>query len=117
MSTPCNNGVTSNYKPGVWNLTGLKVGFTYSAVHTFSGTGVDITADDFEIIVTTAAGAPVDTLVIGTGLTIDSATALSIVIGSPITDAAGTYNLTAVRTEAGTGAEYPYAVGKIVVSP
>lgn len=117
MSSACNNGVTSDYKPGTWNLTGLKVGYSYAAKHTFTGDGVDISADTFQVVVKNSAGTTIATLGIGTGLTIESDTVLGILIESPITDAAGTYSMTASRSEALTGASYPYATGKIVVSP
>ncbi len=118
MSTPCNNnGVVSDYKPGNWSVTGLKVGFSYPFTHIFSGVGVDITNDDFSIVVKNSAGALIKTLTVVDGLTIEDETHLSILIGAPITAAAGTYSMTVIRTDDATGTTYPYAVGSIKVSP
>ena len=116
MSSNCNNGVTSNYKPGAWSITGLLVGFSYPFTHEFKGAGVDITNDDFSIVVKLGASV-IKTLTVGDGLTIEDETHLSILIGSPITAAAGTYSMTVIRTDDATGTTYPYAVGSIKVSP
>lgn len=109
--------LVSNYDPASWDLKGLKVGATYPAENTFSGAGVDISSDTFRMEVSNENGNPVKTLTIGDGVTIVSPTEVVFLIGAPITDAAGTYTHVTWRTEAATGASYPYFEGRIIVNP
>jgi len=114
----CTQTDTSDFCPGVMNLSCLYVGFSYPDTWEFkdgAGAEIDITNDDFELEVYDSTLTLIHTLEIGTGLTVDDTNKLHILIGAPVTDEAGTYTHRLIRTEDATGARYPVIVGKIIV--
>lgn len=105
-----------DFSEGSINFKKMRVGGSYAVLFTFSGTGVDITLDDFTLTIYDSDNVQVGSpLGVGTGLVIASSTELQALIGSPTTDAAGTYRYVLEWEEVVTGADAPVVNGSITV--
>ena len=121
MAAVCKVSDSIDFCPGTINLLCLKEGFSYPDEWAFTdelGAVIDISADDFEFVITDALGIVVDTLTLGTiattGLEFITPNKLKFLIGAPTTTTAGTYTYELIITEPG-GGRYPWFAGRIVV--
>lgn len=118
-SLSCNSVINSDLGAGTWNLTGLRVGFTFAAQPLYfknaDGTETNITGDDFVMNIYDAADALVDTLTVGGGIVIVANNRLDIVIGAPVTDTAGKYTHDLIWTRPLTSWDAPVLSGQIIV--
>lgn len=103
------------------DLACLKEGYSFPDEWTFTdetGTDIDISASDFEMVIKDSTGATVATLTLGTvvpdGLELVGTNKLKMLIGSPVTDTAGTYTYELIKSDPG-GGTYPWFEGKIGV--
>jgi len=90
----------------------MRTGFTYVKTAEFVNDieePIDISLDDFELVILDSTGATVATLTLGSGLEIVGADTdkLNISVGPPTTGASGTYTGTLVWTRDETGAVLP----------
>lgn len=116
MAAICDTNYDLDFSEGSINFKKMRVGGSYAVLFTFSGTDVNIMPDDFTLTVYNSdniiVGSP---LGVGTGLTKVSATELQALIGSPTTDAGGTYRYVLNWEEVATGADAPAVIGSITV--
>lgn len=85
-------------------------GYVYVKTSIFkdgSEDAIDITSDTFSLEIKDSAGNVVDTLTLGSGLTVVSTNKLNIAVGPPVTDTADTYMGVLVWTRASTTAVIP----------
>lgn len=116
MAAFCDTNNEIDFTEGSINLKKMRVGGSYAILFTFSGTGIDITLDDFTLTVYDLNNDPVGSpLGVGTGLIIVSPTELQALIGPPTTDVAGTYRYILEWEEIATGADAPVVKGIITV--
>lgn len=102
-----------------------RVGFAYPDELSFNedtatGDPIDISADDFKLVIKDSTGTVIDTLTLGDvstdGLEYVAPNKLKQLIGSPTTDTAGTYTADLIITEP-DGGHYPLFTRKIIVKP
>lgn len=120
MSTlSCTSVIDTDLTAGTWNISGLRVGFEYAVPPLYfkdqDGVEIDITGDDFEMLVYDSTGALVDTLTVGGGITIIADNQLDIVIGAPTTDTVGRYTFDLVWTRPLTSWNAPVLSGYLTV--
>jgi len=91
MSQSCQIKINSDFSVPAWDWCGLRAGnnYIYSRAAVFvddDEVAIDITADDFTLAILDSTGAIIDTLAIGSGLTITAPNKLNISVGPPVTD-------------------------------
>lgn len=110
-----------DFAAGIVNFANMKAGnYTYGKQLSFKtqkGVEIDITADDFEMVVYDTNGTPVDTLTIGDGLTIVPDNKLIISFRPAVTANAGLYTYEIVWTRTALTLNFPAFVGKITIKP
>lgn len=108
-----------DFSPDFLPMEGLRVGFVYAALIEFkdrvTGDLVDISLDTFEMEIKDSTGATVETLGMGTGLSIYDDNNLLVTIGTDTTQTAGEYTYLLVWNITDTGASVPAVEGKIYV--
>lgn len=110
MNRACTVKITTNFKAPLWEWVGMLVGYTYPKTAIFKdklNVDIDITADDFSLEIKDSTGTTVDTLTLTSGLEIADTNKLNILVGSPVTDTAGTYTGILVWTRTATGGITP----------
>ena len=114
----CVNVDTTDYCPGTINVNCIYEGFSYPDEWLFTdvnGDAIDITNDDFSLQIRDDSGTLIQTMGIGTGLSINGPNGLQLLWGAPMTDAAGVYSFRLIWSESATGASYPVVIGRIAV--
>ena len=111
-----------NLGPASFDIVGITVGYDQPDELTFEkkdGTPIDITANDFKLIIAKPDGTNQATLTIGDietdGLEIVPPNKLKYLI--PAFTVAGAYKFTLKIIEPGLGDGYPWFIGKIPVRP
>ena len=100
----------TSFEPSIWEWCDMRIGYSYakSAVFTDGNeVAINIVADTFTMAIKNSLGATVQTLSIGSGLTIISPNTLVITVGTPTTVTAGVYNGLLIWTRTGTGSVAP----------
>ncbi len=111
----------ANFAPAIYHVSCLREGYTYTdSIEFLNSDGeafpsAGIMADDFSLIVKDSAGDIVTTLTVGSGLSIDSASLLTIFWGTIITGTADTYTYDLIWSITSTGEEAPVLMGNITV--
>jgi hypothetical protein len=114
----CNTSLDTDYCAGEWNLTCLKVGFTYGDEIEFTdlkGVAISISDDDFSWEITNSFDVLVATLEVGSGLTKVASNKLAWALGTPVTDAADIYTHKLIWTRPATNENFPLLAGTITV--
>lgn len=110
-----------DFAAGIVNFANMKAGsYTYGKQLSFktkSGAEIDITADDFEMVVYDIDGIPVDILTIGDGLTIVPDNKLIVTFRPAVTANAGAYTYEIVWTRTSLTLNFPAFRGKITIKP
>lgn len=119
MATNCSTNITIDFCPPTVDFECLRVGLSFPFEFTFknrrTGAEIDITGDTFSLIVKDSAAATVETMTVGSGLTIIADGVLQGVFSSPTTDTAGRYTYELIWTIPETGGIIPAAAGRIIV--
>lgn len=88
----------------------MRIGYSYAKTAIFTDgneVAINIVADTFTLAIKNSAGTTVQTLSVGSGLTIISPNTLNITVGAPTTAAAGIYTGILVWTRVSTGSVTP----------
>jgi len=119
MATNCSTNIRIYFCPPTVDFECWCVGLSFPFQFTFkdrrTGSEIDITADTFSLIVTDSTGVTVETMTVGSGLTIIADGILQGIFSSPTTDTAGRYTYELIWTITATGGVLPAAAGRIVV--
>ena len=117
MASVCNNEI--DFSPDLLNMRGAREGFEYAFSIVFkdrqTGALVDISADSFSMEIKDTDLITVETLTMGSGLSLDGDNTLIGLVGTGTTSAAGTYTYLLVWDIAATSASVPAVEGKIIV--